>query len=192
MPALLAYKTNTPLIVATTIRKKHKYYITYSEPLYPNVNAPKEEEVKRLMDSALALFEEGIKKCPEQWLWIHNRWKQQTLKAIRRNLRHDAIAIFLPENETLVQNVSLFRSLYPTEHITLFVPDQLQNMVKLDAEICPYTHLEEVIKDDLRFKLIFNFTKNKKIEPYYKKRSALRVLHLDAIDQTLETLVKNA
>lgn len=192
MPALLAYKTGTPLIVATTRRKEGKYHITYSDPIYPDPTAPKEQEVSRLMDTALLLFQEEIKKCPEQWLWIHNRWKQQTLDKLQKPYRQDSLAIFLPDNRQLVKEVSLFREFYPREHITLFVPEQLAAAVDLEAEIIPYTQLQDLLQDDLRFKLIFNCTGNRAIDRHYKKRTALHVVHLTTLSKNLETLIRNA
>jgi Kdo2-lipid IVA lauroyltransferase/acyltransferase len=48
LPALLAYKTNSPLFVATTRYEKGKYRIRYSEPLYPN---PQPQKTKRSVAS---------------------------------------------------------------------------------------------------------------------------------------------
>jgi len=57
VPAMLAYKTNTPLIVATTHRANARYTIHYSDPIYPNPDAPKDTEVKRMMDIALEIYQ---------------------------------------------------------------------------------------------------------------------------------------
>ncbi|NGX39014.1 MAG: Lipid A biosynthesis lauroyltransferase [Chlamydiae bacterium] len=192
LPALLAYKTNRPIIVATTTRRDGHYYIHYSEPLYPNNKEPKEQEIKRLMDAVLDIYEQSIKKNPHEWLWIHNRWKQQTRDEINSPYRHDSLAIILPEDQELAEKASLFRELYPREHITLFLPKSLLKHTQLDAELIPYTHINEVFRDDLRFKLIFNFTKNSRIEAHYKKKSALATYHFDAIDTSLKKKVKGA
>jgi KDO2-lipid IV(A) lauroyltransferase len=171
VPAMLAYKTNTPLMVATTRRENGRYLIRFSDPIYPNQDAPKEEEIKRMMDQALAYYQESIKACPEQWLWIHNRWKQQTLDAIHRPYRCDSIALFLPDDETLLRDIQQIRTLYPTEHLALFVPKN--HIPQINAEIHSYTDLKETLLDDLRFKLVVNFTGNKQINHHYKKLSAV-------------------
>ncbi len=191
VPALLAYKTNTPLIVATTIRENGKYRIHYSPALFPNQDASKETEVKRLMDEALCLFENSIKTRPEQWLWVHNRWKLQTVGLLKRPYRQDSIALFLPENDALISKLSTIRTLYPKEHISLFVPKSLQDKINFQAEVHPYTNLKETLKDDYRFKLIFNFTDNSNINKHYKKRSAATIGNPKTIEE-LQTLVKNA
>lgn len=174
VPAMLAYKTNTPMMVATTHRENGKYTIHYSDPIYPDLSSPKEVEIKRMMDQALEYYQQSIKACPEQWLWIHNRWKQQTLDAIHRPYRCDSIALFLPDDETLLRDLPQIRTLYPTEHIALFVPKTYN--LPIDAEIHPYTDLKETLLDDLRFKLIVNFTGNNEINQHYQKLSAVTAI----------------
>jgi len=191
LPALLAYKTNTPILVATTKRIRGKYHIHYSEPIFPKTDQLKEKEVQRLMSETLQIFQESIKENPEEWLWCHNRWKQQTLDEIKRPYRQDSVACILPEDVALIEKLPLLRKLYPREHIALFVPKSLQSKISLNAEIYPYTNLEEVFQEDLRFKLIVNFTKNFAIESHYKKLSALHTLHLNSFE-ALEAKVRNA
>ncbi|NGX27349.1 MAG: Lipid A biosynthesis lauroyltransferase [Chlamydiae bacterium] len=190
-PAMLAYKTNTPLIVATTKRKNGKYWIHYSSALYPNLDTPKEQEVDRLMREALRLYEESIRQKPEEWLWIHNRWKQQTVGVLKRAFRQDSLAIFLSDDENLIKDLPRLRKLYPREQITVFVPKTLRDKIALQAEIHSYTHLSEVLRDDLRFKLIYNFTGNSAIDRHYKKRATQIVAHPKDFD-ALEKLVRNA
>ncbi|NGX59761.1 MAG: Lipid A biosynthesis lauroyltransferase [Chlamydiae bacterium] len=190
-PAMLAYKTQTPIIVATTRREKGKYRIHYSKAIYPNPDIPKEQEVDRLMKEALQLFEESIRKRPEEWLWIHNRWKQQTLDRIKRPYRQDSLALFLSEDENLIEQLPRLRALYPREKITIFVPKALREKILLQEEIHSYTHLSEVLHDDFRFKLIYNFTGNFRIDRHYKKRATQVVAHPKDID-ALEKLVRNA
>lgn len=191
LPALLAYRTNTPIFVATAKREKGRYTIQFSEPIYPNLETPMEEEIRRLMLETLSLFEQSVRKTPEQWMWIHNRWKQQTTKSIKRSFRHDSLALFLPYDESLAEELPILRTLYPTEHISLYVPKSLIDKITLDAEIHPYTTLDEVCQDDLRYKLILNFTKNPKINRHYKRKAAQNIVHLSSI-QELTNLAKNS
>lgn len=179
LPGLLSSRSGAPIMVASVTREKNKYRIHYSDPLCPNPEAPQGEEVERLMKAALALFEESVRAHPEQWLWIHNRWKQQTLDKIKKPYREDAIALFLPEDAALISELDAFRKLYPTEFIAIFVPAKFVSMCKVDsAEIIPYTRPEELLKPDYRFKLLFNFTDREEIDTHYKKQSALTSVHL--------------
>lgn len=170
MPALLAYKTNTPIFVATTHRENGHYFIHYEEPLYPNLDNPLDQEVDRLMRQALKLYEASILKSPDQWMWIHNRWKQQTTDQIKRAYRQDSLAVFVPDSQTLRESLPKLRALYPTEHITLFAPKD--KAPSLNAEIHPYEDLTDTLVDDLRFKLIINFTGDKRIDRHYRKKAA--------------------
>ncbi|MBS0628453.1 MAG: hypothetical protein JSS09_09625, partial [Verrucomicrobia bacterium] len=133
LPALLSYRSNSPLITATMIRKEGKYVIHYSEPLFPNLNEPMETEVPRLLKQALYPLELSIKENPAQWLWQHNRWKQQLLGRVKKIYRQDAIAIILPKNKELwkklCSELTIFRDIYPTELLCFFTPFPiLQNL----------------------------------------------------------------
>lgn len=189
-PAMLACKTKAPLIVATTVRENGHYYIHYSKAIHPDPNTPKETEIPRLMNEILTLYEESIRKRPHEWLWIHNRWKQQTLNALKRPYREDSIALFLSAPSHL-ENLSFLRTLYPTETLTLFVPETLASPITLDADIRLYTNIEETLLDDYSFKLIYNFTKNPKIDRHYRKKGAQTISHPKSISQ-LQTLALHA
>lgn len=188
LPAILAYRTNSPILVATTRRERGHYFIRYSDPIYPRLDAPAEEEIKRLMDETLTLYQQSIRERPSEWMWIHNRWKQQSLDQIKRAYRHDSIAVILSEDPQLISQIGLFRTLYPTEQLTFFVPSGLQPP-PIDAEILSYADL---YREDLRFKLLFNFTSDRKIERHFKKLTALKIVRKKAIDATLEKEVSNA
>jgi KDO2-lipid IV(A) lauroyltransferase len=180
IPALLAYKTNSPIMVATTHRKKGKYYINYSDPIWPNVENQMEKEVVRLMDKSLTILQESIKKAPGQWLWQHNRWKQQTPKVVNRHFRYDAICVILPKEredfEGIKKHLFTLKSIYPRDFIFLFMPKVYENekMIEVD-EIKTYENIKEVMVEDYRFKLVYNFTKHKKIKGFYKGLSAFDV-----------------
>lgn len=189
-PALLAYKTNTPIIVATTRREKGKYLIHYSHPIYPNLEAPLEGEVRRLMLQTLAIYEDSIRERPHEWLWVHNRWKQQTLDRIKKPFRQDSMALFLPDSEEILNDLPKIRELYPKEHISLFVPRSFQDKIPIAAEVHSYESIKNALIDDFRYKLIFNFTGEKQIDSYYKKRAAQTIVHLKNFSE-LEKLVKH-
>lgn len=74
LPALLSKRTGCPIIVATIRRENDSYLIHYSDPI------PPQESVEAQMHQVLDLFQESIKKRPQEWLWVHNRWKQHFRK----------------------------------------------------------------------------------------------------------------
>ncbi len=194
LPALLAYRTECPLIVATTTRIKGKYKIHYSDPILPNPAASLEEEVDRMMKEALGIFEKSVRKSPGEWLWIHNRWKQQVPGRLKRKFRHESIAIVLDHDyKKMLPYLKVFREIYPTEFITLFVPKDC--MAIEDFEVIYYKKLEEVLKSPKHFKLVFNFSENKEISKHFKKQSAFRVSTLKDLkeeDENLGEVLKSA
>lgn len=99
VPALLSYKTGAPMIFAETIRERDgSYKIHYSPAIYPDKAKPKDSEVRRMMESMLSSLEESISKRPGQWMWQHNRWKQETPADVFYAFRYDSILIVLPED----------------------------------------------------------------------------------------------
>ena len=75
-PALLALKTGAPIIFGVTIRQQDFSYKTAIEVINTE-DLPEEEELKiaELSQRHVAVLEKYIKQFPEQWLWMHKRWK---------------------------------------------------------------------------------------------------------------------
>lgn len=191
VPAILAYRTNVPIIVATTVRLKGKYIIDYAPPIWPNLEEPMEKEIDRMMRLSLKLLEESIRARPGQWLWQHNRWKQQTPDKVKRRFRQDTICVLLPSNrkdfDQLAPHVGALRTIYPHEFITLALPEGFPSPLA-DVEILSYETLSEVLVPDYRFKLIFDFTGQNKAKRHFLKLAAFDVLTL----KDLEKLAPNA
>ena len=77
-PATLALRTGAPLIFSLSIRQpddRHHVYI--SPPIHPNPSDDFERDVETYTAQMLNHLEAYIHKYPEQWLWLHNRWKTQ-------------------------------------------------------------------------------------------------------------------
>ncbi len=186
--AILSHRTGSPIMVATTRRRNGKYEIRYSDPIFPNSDAPMEEEIDRLMKASLAKLEKTIHEEPGQWLWSHNRWKQQTPDKLEKAFRHESILIILPQDkkelDSILPHLSTFREIYPHEFLTVYAPLKYINCVHLEeAEILPYTEQKHLFKRDYRFKLVFNFTKHKKIRPHFKKLAAFNVVSLSDLQK---------
>lgn len=182
-PALLCYKAKCPLIVATTKRKDGKYKIHYSDPIWPDLSLPIEEEVSYMMDKALSLFEKSVLDNPGEWLWQHNRWKQETPKNVYYRFRHDCMLIILPDEEKaleeIIQELSLFRAIFPLAFMSVFVPSFYKKKINLsDAEILYYENEEDLLIKDYRFKMVFNFSCYKKVKSHFLNLSAFEVFTL--------------
>ncbi len=163
LPALLSSRTGCPVIVATTQREFGKYTIHYSEPILPT------EDPHVQMRQILAVFENSIKERPHEWLWIHNRWKQQQPGKIVKKFRHDAIAFIFPDSATALSSISHIRSLYPLEQITAFVPSPFSSS---DIEIKSH---DDLFSLDYRFKLVVDFTQNTQAQKHFSTLSAVNI-----------------
>jgi KDO2-lipid IV(A) lauroyltransferase len=163
LPALLSSRTGCPVIVATTRREAGKYTIHYSEPILPT------EDPHVQMRQILEVFESAIKERPHEWLWVHNRWKQQPQGRIFKGFRHDAIAFIFPDNSTALSSIAELRTLYPREQITAFVPSPFAS-----SEIEVKSH-DDLFAIDYRFKFVVDFTQNAKAQKHFANLSALRV-----------------
>jgi KDO2-lipid IV(A) lauroyltransferase len=196
MAAILAYRTGSPIMVASTRRIDGKYRIHYSNPIWPDQQQPLNEEVDRMMRLSLSLLEESIRQAPEQWLWTHNRWKQQTPDKLKRSFRQECLLIALPQEQSLFDELlkllPAFRELYPLEFITLFVPKQFAGTPLLnDAEIILYETLADLLIRGDQFKLVFNFSGFPEVSSHFKKLSAFTVVDLKMLKR-LSTLPPDA
>lgn len=182
-PALLAYKTNSPIIFAGTRRIRGGYRIRYSDPIWPDLSEPVEKEVVRMMDQTLTLLQESILLSPGEWLWQHNRWKQQTPQNVYKKYRYDCVCIILPEEQeafdALLPHLATLKLIYALDFLFLLVPERYRNTLLIEAdETIYYRCPQETLLHDYRFKLIFNLTDYKPIHAHYEKLSAFKVLDL--------------
>ncbi len=75
-PAALALKTGAPLICGIAVRdKNYKYKMVLVEISQHNLPDGEEEKILELSRRYTSYLEEVIREHPEQWLWMHNRWK---------------------------------------------------------------------------------------------------------------------
>ena len=75
-PASLALKTGAPIIFALMKREKDlSYTIRFEEVTIENLPEGEEEKLLEISQRHTAILEEAIRTAPEQWLWMHDRWK---------------------------------------------------------------------------------------------------------------------
>jgi KDO2-lipid IV(A) lauroyltransferase len=75
-PAALAQKTGAPLICVIAIRgKDYKYKMDLVEISQDNLPESEEEKILEISQRYTSYLEKVIREHPEQWLWMHNRWK---------------------------------------------------------------------------------------------------------------------
>ena len=153
-PALLAYKTHCPIIVATTKRVKGGYRIRYSDPIWPNLEEPLDQETMRMMNESLTILQESIKKSPGEWLWQHNRWKQQTPHILYKRFRKDCICIILPndpdEFAAIHPHLATLKQIYPLDFLFLLVPHRFKHLSPHTVdEVIYYNEPKEILASRL-------------------------------------------
>ncbi len=169
-PALLSYRTGAPLFVVSVIRTKTGYRLAASAPLWPDLTRPAKEAVPDLMDQATARLEECIREAPDQWMWIHDRWKQQTIDHIKREYRYGYILVLRDPDDTEIE--PLLRLLYPRSFLTFLSPDS-----------------PDVWERNYRFQLVIDCVNVPQVRHHYQKLGAQKAEYIP-YDQLKTTLVK--
>ena len=74
--ARLAEKTGALFLPVVCLRTSPgRYRLVYSEPVDPALLPPEERQVAALTARVTALVESQVRGAPEQWLWLHDRWR---------------------------------------------------------------------------------------------------------------------
>ncbi len=79
-PARLALAAKVPIFTGFCLRTETGFRIVMNEPIHPDLDRPREEEIERLTRAWSAEIEAIIRKHPEQWAWFHDRWRTTPAK----------------------------------------------------------------------------------------------------------------
>jgi Kdo2-lipid IVA lauroyltransferase/acyltransferase len=75
-PAMLALKTNAPILYGIAVRQPdYTYKIVFKEISSENLPENNEDKIIELSQRHTSYLESVIRDNPEQWLWMHKRWK---------------------------------------------------------------------------------------------------------------------
>ena len=81
IPVELAMRTGSPMIVVALKRGGENgrlFTLLYGrEPIRPDPEAEPEAETRRMVDALNAELGKLILEAPDQWFWIHRRWKSE-------------------------------------------------------------------------------------------------------------------
>lgn len=76
--ASLAVRLGVPVMFGTVMRiGPGRFRAAASEPVYPDPQADPDAEIERIMQSYNRNLEEVIRQYPDQYFWMHRRWKTQ-------------------------------------------------------------------------------------------------------------------
>lgn len=75
-PALLSLKYGTPIVVANIYREGGLHHCVLSDPLLPETFRNQPDPVQAMTQAYTSIFETCVRAHPEQWFWVHDRWKE--------------------------------------------------------------------------------------------------------------------
>jgi KDO2-lipid IV(A) lauroyltransferase len=75
--AMLARQTELPIYGMRVVRKPdgNSFWGEISPPVEPVRDADGRIEIKGTMQGITAVIERWVREYPEQWLWLHRRWR---------------------------------------------------------------------------------------------------------------------
>ena len=75
-PAVLALRSGADIVLSFAIRQPdYRYKVVFSDMNTDDLQGTEEEKIKEICRRYLNSLEELIREYPEQWLWMHKRWK---------------------------------------------------------------------------------------------------------------------
>jgi KDO2-lipid IV(A) lauroyltransferase len=99
--AALALKTGCAIVpVRCLLQQNGRYRMVYGPPVEWPRTGRKEEDVGALTQQLTSIIESWVRETPEQWLWLHRRWKTQPTPSpetpLAEGLRGSAISSASP------------------------------------------------------------------------------------------------
>ena len=82
IPALLAVLYNRPIVVVACCRKSKRFRFDpfVSDPIWPVVHEDEKREIFRLTEAMNREMGTIVRRYPEQYFWMHDRWKTYRTK----------------------------------------------------------------------------------------------------------------
>ncbi len=80
-PAVFHLRSGAPILMVISVRKAYGKFDVFIEPVYSGDAQPvTEEAIYRITQKHSAILEKWVRKYPEQWFWMHKRWKTKPPK----------------------------------------------------------------------------------------------------------------
>ena len=82
-PAVFHLRTGAPILSCFCMQTDGGRYRLEVRPLKtPDLSGDRDEDIKRIMTAVNEALEQMIRQSPEQWLWMHDRWKAARRKGL--------------------------------------------------------------------------------------------------------------
>lgn len=89
-PSVAAQRTGTPVFVVLGVRTARGLRMIVEGPLALPVATSRAEATRLHMAAMTAVVERHVRAHPEQWLWLHRRWKVQPPTSLHADAKADA------------------------------------------------------------------------------------------------------
>jgi len=75
--AAMSFHTGAPVafVYARRIPGQNRFRVVLKDVIVPDPQGDKKAEVRRITESITANLEELVRDAPQEWLWLHRRWK---------------------------------------------------------------------------------------------------------------------
>ncbi|MDP3921593.1 MAG: lysophospholipid acyltransferase family protein [Candidatus Omnitrophota bacterium] len=85
-PVKLALASGAPILTSFLIREPgNRYRVIVGDIIRPDITTTREEAVARFTGYWMESCERIIRRYPEQWAWMHNRWKTRPRRSRTRD-----------------------------------------------------------------------------------------------------------
>jgi Kdo2-lipid IVA lauroyltransferase/acyltransferase len=93
-PAVLALQTGAPIIIWHSRRLPGTYNFEahVDEPIIVEPSGDRAADIERITRQISNRLESIIRETPEQWLWLHRRWRTPPADVVERNSAHGTIS----------------------------------------------------------------------------------------------------
>ena len=179
LPALLSLRSGCPIFVATIVRNKGQYKITYTGPL--EVDGEDPNAVEKLTLKSLEILDKKIKEHPEQYMWQHNRWKINYKHSIPKKYRHDAIAVIIGKcSELMLKELNYLKEFYKGAYFIIFTSEKNPILDSFN-EVIFYKKNEECFIKHYGPKLMFDMVGIKGIKRHFEKLALFEYIYSPSI-----------
>lgn len=76
-PAKLSLASGAPILPIFMIREGNRYRLTCEDIIWPDASADREAAVLKMTKQVSDVIESYVKRFPEQWVWMHRRWRSR-------------------------------------------------------------------------------------------------------------------
>lgn len=75
--AILCLRYGSPAIPLNIYRENGRLWMVFSPPIFPEAVNGRTDRVRAMTQILTRRLEDFIRRHPEQWFWVHRRWKTQ-------------------------------------------------------------------------------------------------------------------